>query len=627
VPDSTSQAKAETIVKRLYSAEYRNAKLDAEAAQKLAATLLRESKATKDDPVLRFAGLGQARDLAATAGDAFTALQAIEELVRHYEVKGLGMKSAALTTAARTAANKEANQAIVDAALHIVDEALLEDDYDAAKRLIEAAETAGARLKNLALYGRIDKRSHEIEDARKEFARMKPFADRLAKNPADAEANFQLGKYACLIKGNWERGVPLLAKGNNAVWKAFAEKELTRPKEPRKQVDLGDECTQLAETQQGQAKRNLQRRALHWYQRALPKLEGLTRVRIERETRELAKLFPTPELDRVEIVAEVYRINTPAFAGLAAAALSPDGKQALSGGFQDKAVRLWDVQTGKELRQLTGHLGGLQCVAFSSDGKFAASGCSNLELRLWDLQSGMVVRQFFGHNDFLRGVCFFPDGKRLLSAADDSTLRIWDVNSGLELKRLMGHLGYINSLAMNKDGTRAITAGQDGTARLWDLVKGMEIQTFKHAPVPAKSSAQSVWGAALSPDGKLAVTASVDRTVRIWEVASGKELRRLPHTSLIYAVAFAPDGRTILTGGGNPPDFGKFDPLMKKDGGPPASVPGDYAMRVWDVETGKELRRLEGHTGQIRTLGFSSDGRLAFSAGHDGGIRIWGQRK
>src|SRR5262249_23535164 len=150
----------------------------------------------------------------------------------------------------------------------------------------------------------------------------------------------QLGKYACLIKGNWERGAPLLAKGRDAVWKALGERELARPKEPRKQVDVGDECARLAEGAQGQAKRNLQRRALHWYRLSLPKLAGLTRVRVERETRELGKLFPTPEA-AVEIVAEVMRITNPHAGGVQAAALSPDGGHVLSGGFSDKVVRLW----------------------------------------------------------------------------------------------------------------------------------------------------------------------------------------------------------------------------------------------------------------------------------------------
>src|SRR5690349_18271681 len=78
VPDAAAQARAEALVKKLYGDEFENARKDTAAALALAGTLLRESRATKDDPALRFAALGQARCLAAQAGDAPTLLQAVE---------------------------------------------------------------------------------------------------------------------------------------------------------------------------------------------------------------------------------------------------------------------------------------------------------------------------------------------------------------------------------------------------------------------------------------------------------------------------------------------------------------------------------------------------------------------
>src|SRR5439155_5029168 len=133
----------------------------------------------------------------------------------------------------------------------------------------------------------------------------------LGKNANDAEASYQLGRYRCLVSGNWERGLPLLARGNNATGKALAEKQLADPKDPSARARLGDDCTRLAEAEKGQVKRNLQRRAMHWYRLALPKLQGLTRVRVENELRALAKVFPLPTTGQVEIVAQVRRVNHP----------------------------------------------------------------------------------------------------------------------------------------------------------------------------------------------------------------------------------------------------------------------------------------------------------------------------
>ncbi len=613
VPAEAARTRAEALVRKLYASEYQEARAKPEAAQDLAATLLREAKDTKDDPALRFAALGEARDLAAQAGDAETVLEAIEELVRHYAVKGLGMKTAGLATAAARAGGKEAGEKVVEAALGLIDEALYEDDYDAAHKLIEAAESAGLKVKNLALFGRIDRRGLEVEAARKEFDRVRPFAERLAKDPADAEANYHLGRYTCLIRGNWERGAPLLAKGNSGPWKALAGRELARPTDPGQQAQAGDECARLAEVEKGQAKRNLQRRALHWYQLALPKLAGLTRKRVEAEVRDLAALFhvapPTPE-----IVAELRRINYPG--SLQVMTLSADGRFILTGGSQDLLVRLWDVQTTKELRQFAGHLGNIEVVALSADGKYGASGDTNGQLKLWDLQTGNLVRQFFGHTDFVRGLSFFPDGKRLLSASDDKTLRLWDLATGLELKRLTGHTNYINSLSVNRAGTRAFSGGIDMTARLWDLVRGQEIRSLPHTA--------ALIVVALSPDGKLGVTSSNDKVVRVWDVEAGKELRRLPHPNQAWCLAFAPDGKRLFSGSGRVPPV---NPGGVGKGAVPNPPTRDNYLHVWDVEAGREVRRLEGHTSLLRAIAVSADGRIVASAANDHTVRIWGEKK
>jgi WD40 repeat protein len=613
-----ARARAEALVRKLYAEEFEETKKTAAAAQALAATLLRESKATKDDPALRFAGLSEARDLAARAGDAATCLEAVDELVKHYAVKGLGMKSRGLATAARNATGKEAGLAVVEAALGLIDDALYEDDYAAAATLIEAAETAAARLKNLALYGRVDRRAQEVEAARREFERLKTFADRLAKDAQDAEANYQLGRYSCLIKGNWERGLPLLAKGGHADWQALARKQLANPSSPSVQARLGEDCTRLAEGEKGQPRRNLQRRALYWYQRALPKLAGLTRVRVERELRELAKVFPVPS-PTPEIVAELLRIPSPHVGGVFLAVVAPDGRLILSGGFTDKVVRVWDAKTGKELRQLVGATGTLQGLAVSADCKLGAAGDTMNQLRVWDLQTGAQTRQLFGHTDFVRGVQFLPDGKRLVSVSDDKTLRIWDLATGNQLHLLNAHTQYINSLSLTKDGKRAVTASNDLSVAVWDLEKMLEVRRFKHN--------DRAWAAAIAPDGKRVVSSSLgaDLSVRVWDVESGKELRRLPHPSTVWGVAFSPDGKRVYTASGQLPPA-----PFKKDaagGMPAAGGPADDYVRVWDVETGKELRRLAGHTALVRMVSVTADGRVAVSCGNDNTIRVWGEKK
>jgi WD40 repeat protein len=163
-------------------------------------------------------------------------------------------------------------------------------------------------------------------------------------------------------------------------------------------------------------------------------------------------------------------------------AFSPDGKLALSAGEHDHTVRLWDVETGKEIRKFEGHKEAVHCVAFSPDGKRILSGGGGGEggqpgtdnaLRLWEVATGKLLRQFKGHTNGVWCVAFSPDGKRVLSGSGnwvldstDTSVRLWDVETGKELERFIGHTATVWSVAFTPDGRRALSSG-DKTLRVW----------------------------------------------------------------------------------------------------------------------------------------------------------------
>ncbi|MDR0747475.1 MAG: caspase family protein [Helicobacteraceae bacterium] len=182
-----------------------------------------------------------------------------------------------------------------------------------------------------------------------------------------------------------------------------------------------------------------------------------------------------PAQNKVVWERQNYDSATPAlqtFTGhsvwVVSVAFSFDGRYALSGS-RDETVRLWDIKTGKEIRQFTGHSEWVHSVAFSSDGKYALSGSADETVRLWDIKTGKEIHQFTGHNSWVNSVAFSFDGKYALSGSGDETVRLWDIRTGNEIRRFTGHSDSVRSVAFSFDSKYALSGSIDGTVKLWDM--------------------------------------------------------------------------------------------------------------------------------------------------------------
>jgi WD40 repeat protein len=273
-------------------------------------------------------------------------------------------------------------------------------------------------------------------------------------------------------------------------------------------------------------------------------------------------------------------------------AVTPNGKRAVSASHDD-TLKVWDLESGRELRTLEGHSGAVTGVAVTGDGRRAVSASGDNTLKVWDLESGRELRMLEGHSDSVRGVAVTPDGKRAVSASDDKTLKVWDLESGRELRTLEGHSHGVNGVAVTPDGKRAISASRDKTLKVWDLESGRDLSTLK-------GHSNGVNGVAVTPDGKRAVSASDDKTLKVWDLESGSELRTLEgHSRAVTGVAVTPDGKRVT------------------------SASGDNTLKVWDLESGRELRTLEGHSAWVSGVGVAPDGMRAVSASEDKTLKVW----
>ena len=116
-----------------------------------------------------------------------------------------------------------------------------------------------------------------------------------------------------------------------------------------------------------------------------------------------------------------------------ACAFSPDGARIVSGS-SDTSLRLWDASSGRCIRTLEGHSGGVTTCAFSPDGARIVSGGYDKSLRLWDANSGQCIRTLEGHSDIVTACAFSPDGARIVSGGYDTSLRLWDADMGACLR-------------------------------------------------------------------------------------------------------------------------------------------------------------------------------------------------
>jgi serine/threonine protein kinase len=198
---------------------------------------------------------------------------------------------------------------------------------------------------------------------------------------------------------------------------------------------------------------------------------------------------------------------------------SEDGTQTLSAS-RDGTIRICDLESGGEVRRIISQMA-IVGLVFSSDGHTALGTCIRSPtrllpvpkntVRLWALESGRELRRFEGHADLIWSVALSPDGRRALSGSEDNTVHLWEVDSGREIFRLQGHTGWAWSVAFSPDGCRALSGGDDKTLQLWNLEKGTPI---------GRLEGHTDWVSCVvfSPDGRTALSGSNDQTLRLWRL-------------------------------------------------------------------------------------------------------------
>jgi WD40 repeat protein len=342
---------------------------------------------------------------------------------------------------------------------------------------------------------------------------------------------------------------------------------------------------------------------------------------------------------------------------------SPDGKALTAAGFHmDKLVALWDVRSGRRLRTFVGQTEWeADATAISPDGKLLASVATDKQILVWETATGTLKLRLTDQPARVAALAFSPDGTTLAGAGGDKTIRLWDCATGQLRKTLTGHGAWICTLAFSPDG-RTIASGacdwgfhrghdwprspdrgpEQFEWRLWDIAPAKPLRTERG---PGR-----LLSLAISPDGR-SLACGVGKDVRLYDLASNAPPKiAATHAADVTSVAFAPDGRAIVSGSHDqtvqftrldtgavawraPGSFDQVNSVaLSRDGallvtgsgdgrfarGWPKLAPNEWgpgAVRLWDARTGRMLRRLGDPAEQVLAVAVSPDGTRIAAGG------------
>jgi len=323
-------------------------------------------------------------------------------------------------------------------------------------------------------------------------------------------------------------------------------------------------------------------------------------------------------------------INAEHGRGAHSLAFAPDGKTLYSGGHKRTAIedgsqknvsrkmseiRIWDATTGRRIGVLEAYeLGSGGCVIrVSKDGRsvFCAS---DREIRIWDAATGKLVRAFpwLGTVRGSHMLAVSPDGGTLATATYKNAIQLWDVRTGKPLVSFSnGHMGPVNSVAYSNDGKFIATAGGDGTARLWNATTGKPLHRYALARAQFMSvgflpKENAFLASGVGPSEPPVYYPGV---IVFLDTQSGKVLRKLTFPRPVSTFTASHDGRMLAVA------------LWDLDR--EAGKPEDNVVNLIETSSGKVIRELAGHRGQIMALAFSADDKTLLSGSQDRTLRQW----
>ena len=236
-------------------------------------------------------------------------------------------------------------------------------------------------------------------------------------------------------------------------------------------------------------------------------------------------------------------------------------------------------------------------------GALVASAGADGKVLVWDLAEEKAV-QTLDAGASVRALAATPDGKTLAAAGDDGAVHLWDVAAGKPGPKLAGATDWLLTVAFSSDGKSVAAGGYDGHLRVWETASGKSLIDVPAQPPPAPNMppppVSVVTALAFAPDGKSIAVGGADGVIHLFQTADGKYVRSMPgHTSAVSGLAFHPGGALL------------------------ASAGKDRTVRLWNPAAGQPIKTLEGHGAWVQGVTFVVEGTRLATVGADATLRLW----
>jgi hypothetical protein len=283
-PSDADQEKVRKDLRDAYRVEY--ARKGREDKKAFAAKLWAEAGTAKT-PLEKYVLLQECRSLAAESMDLETALASVDAVVLSFDLKPEPLRDASIAVAKKAVRGEDDARSLAEVCLSAAQRAWSSGDYGAVLQLANAGRDLAQSARETSLVDRAKVLAGEATETRKEFDKVVKAEETLSASADDAEAHGIRGRYFCLLRGEWAKGLANLEKAAEPLVRDLASKEKVPPASPEGQLELATGWADLAAKEKAPYKRKCQERALHWIEQAWPQLNDRDKARTERRLDEL----------------------------------------------------------------------------------------------------------------------------------------------------------------------------------------------------------------------------------------------------------------------------------------------------------------------------------------------------